>query len=137
MHSVIQEVLLTEVKLQFSNEVYDFYLTGVLLLPPNYNNQHLIRTAHFIITQSTPPQVKIERVEPIAVIQCSQSYYDATFKIYHWHFLPSYNGFVSILSSEKVSHYYITTFYIKGIPDYKAPTIPYIINSNLKLTETF
>jgi hypothetical protein len=137
MHPIIQEVLLAEVNLRFINEVYDFYLTGVLLLPPNYNNQHLVRAAHFIITQSTTPQVKIERVEPIAVIQCSQSYYDATFKIYHWHFLPSYNGFVSILSPEKVPHYYVTTFYVKDLPEHKLPTKPYIINSNFKLTEIF
>jgi hypothetical protein len=137
MHPIIQEVLLAEVKLRFINEVYDFYLTGVLLLPPNYNNQHFVRAAHFIITQSTSPQVKIERVEPISVIQCSQSYYDATFKIYHWHFLPSYNGFVSILSPEKVPHYYITTFYIRNLSEYKAPTRPYVINSNFKLTEIF
>jgi len=137
MHSIIQEVLLTEVKLRFSNEVYDFYLTGILLLPTNYNNQHLVSAAHFIITQSTPPKVKIEQIETIAVIQCSQSYYDATFKTYHWHFLPSYNGFVSILSPDKVPHYYITTFYIKDIPEHKAPTKPYILNSNFKLTEIF
>jgi len=135
--SAIQEVVLAEVKLHFGNEVYDFYLTGVLLLPPNYTTQHLVRAAHFIITQSTPPQVKIERVEPIAAVQCSQSYYDATFKIYHWHFLPSYNGFVSILSSEKVPNYYITTFYIKNLPEHKPPITPYILNSNFKLTEIF
>jgi hypothetical protein len=135
MHSIIQEVLLAEVKLQFSNEVYDFYLTGVLLLPSNYNNQHLVRAAHFIIPQSTPPQVKIDRVNPLAVIQCSQSYYDATFKIYHWHFIPSYNGFVSILSPEKVPYYYITTFYIKDLPEYKVPIKPYILNSNIGLAE--
>jgi hypothetical protein len=40
-----------EVKLRFRNEIYDFYLTGVLLLPTNFNANHLSMAAHFVIMQ--------------------------------------------------------------------------------------
>jgi hypothetical protein len=135
MHTICQEVAVVEVKLHFKNEVYDFYLTGVLLLPPNFNTNHLLRAAHFVITQTTSPQMRVEYAHPIATIQCSQDYYDAGFKIYHWHLLPSHNGFVSTLNPEKMPYYYITTFYIKGLPEYKYPITPYILNSHLKITE--
>lgn len=135
MTAIIQQVVAVDVKLRFTNETYDFYLTGLLLLPPNFNTDHLRRTAHYIITQNTPPQMSVERTEIIAKIQCSQDYYDASFKTYHWHLLPSYNGFISILNPEKIPHYYITTFYIKGLPEYKSPIIPHILNSHIKLME--
>jgi hypothetical protein len=137
MHYIIQEVVVVEVKLRFRNEIYDFYLTGVLLLPPNFNTNHLLRAAHFVITQNTPPQMSVEYANVIATIQCSQDYYDASFKTYHWHLLPSHDGFASTLNPEKIPYYYITTFYIKGLPEYKAPIKPYILNSNFKLAETF
>jgi hypothetical protein len=44
-----------EIKLRFKNETYDFYLTGALLLPPNFTIEHLLRAAQFIITQNTLP----------------------------------------------------------------------------------
>jgi hypothetical protein len=135
MHAIIQEVALVEVKLRFRNEIYDFYLTGVLLLPPDFNNNHLLRAAHFVITQTTPPQMSVERAHAISTIQCCQDYYDASFKTYHWHLLPSHDGFVSTLNPEKIPHYYITTFYVKDLPEYKAPIKPYILNSNFRLTE--
>jgi hypothetical protein len=135
MAGVIQEVVAVEVKLRFKNETYDFYLTGLLLLPLNFSTDHLRRAAHYIITQNTPPQMSIERTEIIAKIQCSQDYYDASFKTYHWHLLPSHNGFISTLNPEKIPHYYITTFYIKGLPEYKSPIIPHILNSHIKLME--
>ena len=135
MHPTVQEVAIVEVKLRFKNEVYDFYLTGVLLLPTDFNTNHLLRAAYFIIPQSTPPQMSIEYANTISTIQCSQTYYDARFKTYHWHLLTSHDGFASTLNPEKIPHYYITTFYIKDLPEYKAPIIPYILNNNPKLTE--
>lgn len=135
MHHIIQEVAVVEVKLRFRNEIYDFYLTGVLLLPPDFNTNHLLRAAHFIITQTTPPQMSVEYANAIATIQCSQDYYDAGFKTYHWHLLPSYDGFVSTLNPEKIPYYYITTFYIKDLQEYKSPIKPYILNSNFRFTE--
>jgi hypothetical protein len=74
MAGVIQEVVAVEVKLRFKNETYDFYLTGLLLLPLNFSTDHLRRAAHYIITQNTPPQMSIERTEIIAKIQCSQDF---------------------------------------------------------------
>jgi hypothetical protein len=79
---IIQEVVAVEVKLRFKNETYDFYLTGALPLPPNFTIEHLLRVAQFIITQNTPPQMSVERAEPIATLQCSQDYYEARFKTY-------------------------------------------------------
>jgi len=79
---IIQEVVAAEVKLRFKNETYAFYLTGTLLLPPNFTIKHLLRAAQFIITQNTPPQMSVERAEPIATLQSSQDYYDARFKTY-------------------------------------------------------
>jgi len=135
MHPIIQEVALVEVKLRFRNEIYDFYLTGVLLLPLDFNNNHLLRAAHFVITQTIPPQMSVERAHAISTIQCCQDYYGASFKTYHWHLLPSHDGFVSTLNPEKIPHYYITTFYIKDLPECKAPIKPYILNSNFRLNE--
>jgi hypothetical protein len=135
MHPIIQEVAVVEVKLRFKNEIYDFYLTGVLLLPPDFNTNHLLRAAHFVVSQTTPPQMSIERANPIATVQCSQTYYDARFKTYHWHLLPSHDGFASTLNPEKIPHHYITTFYINGLPEYKAPITPHILNSNVRLIE--
>jgi len=80
--------------------------------------------------------MSVERAATIATIQCSQDYYDASFKTYYWHFLPSHDGFVSTLNPEKIPYYYITTFYIKDLPEYKAPITPYILNSNFIFTET-
>ncbi len=137
MTGIIQEVVAVEVKLRFKNETYDFYLTGILLLPPNFNTNHLRRAAHYIITQNIPPQISVERAEIIAKVQCSQDYYDASFKTYHWHLLPSCDGFVSTLNPEKIPYYYITTFFIKGLPEHKAPIVPHILNSNFKLAEIF
>jgi len=135
MRDIIQEVAVVEIKLRFKNEIYDFYLTGVLLLPPDFNTNHLLRAAHFVITQNAPPQMNVERAHAIATVQCSQDYYDASYKTYHWHLLPSHDGFVSTLTPEKIPYYYITTFYIKNLPEYKAPITPYILNSKFKLTE--
>ncbi len=135
MAGIIQEIVVADVKLRFVNEVYDFYLTGLLLLPPDFDTNHLRRAAHYIVAQNTTPQMNVERALPITKIQCSQDYYDVSFQTYHWHLLPSHDGFLSILSPEKIPYYYITTFFIKGLPKYKAPIKPYILNSNLKLTE--
>jgi hypothetical protein len=137
MTGIIQEVVVVEVKLRFKNETYDFYLTGILLLPPNFTSDHLRRAAHYIITQNAPPQMSVERAEIIAKIQCSQDYYDASFKTYYWHLLPSFNGFVSTLNPEKIPLYHVATFFIKGFPEHKAPIVPYILNTSFKLTEVF
>jgi len=71
-----------EVKLRFKNQTYDFYLTGALPLPPNFTIEHLLRAAQFIITPNTPPQMSVERAEPMATLQCGEDYCEARFKTY-------------------------------------------------------